>query len=73
MSTETNHTNGNSGEGSQLERFAYDNATVRKFLIATTVFGVIGMLVGLTVACQFFWPELNFGIPYTTFGRIPMP
>ena len=70
MSTETHHTNGNIGEGSQVERFAYDNTTVRNFLIATTVFGVIGMLVGLTVACQFFWPELNFGIPYTTFGRI---
>ncbi|MEL7146011.1 MAG: cytochrome-c oxidase, cbb3-type subunit I, partial [Bacteroidota bacterium] len=55
---------------SQLEYFFYDNRPVRKFLIAATIFGVVGMLVGLTVACQLFWPELNFGLPYTTFGRI---
>jgi cytochrome c oxidase cbb3-type subunit I/II len=54
----------------QVEKFSYDNTEVKNFLIATVVFGVVGMLVGLTVACQFVWPELNFGISYTTFGRI---
>ena len=53
-----------------LDTFYYDNSIVRLFLIATTVFGVVGMSVGLLAACQFFWPELNFGIQYTTFGRI---
>lgn len=55
---------------SGLETFYYDNQIVRLFIIATTVFGIIGMSVGLLAACQFFMPELNFGLEYTTFGRI---
>ena len=31
----------------QLEKFSYDNDIVRKFAIATMIFGVVGMLVGL--------------------------
>ncbi len=53
-----------------VETFYYDNSTVRLFLIAATIFGIIGMTVGLLVACQFFWPEANFGLQYTTFGRV---
>ncbi|MBC6410148.1 MAG: cytochrome-c oxidase, cbb3-type subunit I [Ekhidna sp.] len=53
-----------------LETFQYDNRTVRDFLIATTVFGVVGMTVGLLAAIQFVFPEANFGLQYTTFGRI---
>lgn len=53
-----------------LEHFEYDNAIVRNFALASIIFGVVGMLVGLIVALQFVFPELNFGIPYTTFGRI---
>lgn len=53
-----------------LETFHYDNTTVRNFLIAATVFGIVGMSVGLLVACQFVWPEANFGLQYTTFGRV---
>lgn len=54
----------------QLDHFKYDNDIVRKFAIASLVFGAIGMLVGLVVALQFVFPELNFNLPYTTFGRI---
>lgn len=54
----------------QLERFHYDNKIVKFFSIATVVWGVVGMLVGLTAAIQLFWPEANLGLPYTTFGRI---
>lgn len=53
-----------------VEKFSYDNAIVRNFGIATIVFGLIGMLVGLLVAFQLVFPELNLGLPYTTFGRI---
>jgi cytochrome c oxidase cbb3-type subunit I/II len=62
----SNEVKGQSG----LETFYYDNTTVRNFLIATTVFGVVGMSVGLLVACQFVWPEANFGLQWTTFGRV---
>jgi cytochrome c oxidase cbb3-type subunit I/II len=53
-----------------VEKFSYDNTIVRNFGIATVVFGLIGMLVGLLVAFQLVFPELNLGLPYTTFGRI---
>ncbi len=54
----------------QLEKFTYDNKIVRNFGIATIVWGIIGMLVGLLVAFQLVKPELNMGNQYTTFGRI---
>ena len=54
----------------QLEKFRYDNTIVRKFTIATAVWGIVGMLVGLIIALQIFIPALNMGLPYTTFGRL---
>jgi len=54
----------------QLETFRYDNTIVRKFTIATVVWGVVGMLVGLIIASQLFAPALNMGLPYTTFSRL---
>lgn len=53
-----------------MERFYYDNKIVKFFLIATVVWGIVGMLVGLLAAYQLYFPELNLGLPYTTFGRI---
>ncbi len=54
----------------QLEQFSYDNKIVKNFAIATAFWGVIGMLVGLTIASQLFLPSLNFNLQFTTFGRI---
>ena len=54
----------------QLEKFSYDNKTVRDFTIATMFWGVVGMLVGVLIATQLFAPDLNFSIPFLTFGRI---
>ncbi|TJZ50780.1 cytochrome-c oxidase, cbb3-type subunit I [Sphingobacterium olei] len=54
----------------QLEQFNYDNKIVRDFGIATIIWGIIGMSVGLLIACQLIWPELNFLNQYTTFGRV---
>lgn len=56
--------------GQNLETFAYDNTIVKLFMIASVVFGIVGMLVGLTAAIQLFYPIFNFDLPYTTFGRI---
>jgi cytochrome c oxidase cbb3-type subunit I/II len=52
------------------EKFYYDNKIVRNFAIATIVWGIIGMTVGLLVAMQLIKPSLNMGSQYTTFGRI---
>jgi cytochrome c oxidase cbb3-type subunit I/II len=53
-----------------LEQFSYDNRIVRNFAIATMVWGIVGMLVGVIVATQLFSPSMNLGNQYTTFGRI---
>jgi cytochrome c oxidase cbb3-type subunit I/II len=52
------------------EKFYYDNKTVRNFAIATVVWGIVGMTVGLLIAMQLFKPAMNMGSQYTTFGRI---
>ncbi len=54
----------------QLTQFNYDNKIVRDFGIATIVWGIIGMTVGLLVAVQLVWPFMNFNLQYTTFGRV---
>ncbi|MBD3637333.1 MAG: cytochrome-c oxidase, cbb3-type subunit I [Crocinitomicaceae bacterium] len=53
----------------QIEKFSYDNRIVRLFLIATIAWGVIGMLVGLFIACEMIWPELNV-TGWVSFGRL---
>jgi len=54
----------------QPEKFSYDNRIVRMFAIASVIFGIVGMLVGLLAALQLYMPSLNMGLQYTTFGRI---
>ncbi|HEY0108731.1 MAG TPA: cbb3-type cytochrome c oxidase subunit I, partial [Fibrella sp.] len=58
------------GQPPVVERFSYDNTIVRNFAVATIIWGVIGMLVGVIVATQLFAPAANGGNQYTTFGRI---
>ena len=53
-----------------VERFNYDNLIVRNFAVATIIWGIIGMVVGLIAATQLFAPSANLGNQYTTFGRI---
>ncbi|MDX2057596.1 MAG: cytochrome-c oxidase, cbb3-type subunit I [Gemmatimonadales bacterium] len=54
----------------RLDSFTYDDAIVRKFLFATFVWGLVGMLVGLLIALQLAYPALNLGLPFTSFGRL---
>ena len=53
-----------------IEKFFYDNKIVKWFGLASIFWGIIGMLVGVIIAFQLAYPALNFGIPYTTFGRL---
>src|SRR3990167_2653862 len=53
-----------------VETFHYDNRTVRNFAFATMLWSVVGMVVGLFIACQLFMPSLNFDTPITTFSRL---
>ncbi|MGC8750582.1 cytochrome-c oxidase, cbb3-type subunit I [Hydrotalea sp.] len=54
----------------QLEKFYYDNKIVKMFAYATIFWGIIGMLAGLWVAIDLYYPTANLGLPYTTFGRM---
>ncbi len=54
----------------QLESFQYDNKTVRNFAIATIIWGVVGMTVGLWIALQLVFPTVLNLQPYFNFGRI---
>ncbi|MBW2387396.1 MAG: cytochrome-c oxidase, cbb3-type subunit I [Deltaproteobacteria bacterium] len=49
---------------------AYEMQVVRQFTVMTIVWGVVGMLVGVLIAAQLAWPQLNFDIPYLSFGRL---
>jgi cytochrome c oxidase cbb3-type subunit 1 len=48
----------------------YTDAAVRGFALVAVVYGVVGMLVGVFIAAQLAWPELNFGIPWLSYGRL---
>ncbi|HQR70285.1 MAG TPA: cbb3-type cytochrome c oxidase subunit I, partial [Burkholderiaceae bacterium] len=48
----------------------YNYKVVRQFSVMTVVWGIVGMLVGVIIAAQMAWPELNFGIPWLSFGRL---
>ncbi len=54
----------------RLDSFTYDDAIVRQFVWATFIWGLVGMLVGLTIALQLANPAFNLGIPWLSFGRI---
>lgn len=54
----------------ELEKFKYDNQIVKMFSIATVVWGLVGMLVGVIAAIQMYVPALSFDLPYTSFGRL---
>ena len=57
-------------ESSQTKVAHYDDTVVRQFSIMAVVWGVVGMLVGVFIAAQLTWPELNFGIPWLSYGRL---
>ena len=48
----------------------YDDRIVKKFVVATLVWAFVGFLLGVIVAFQLANWKLNFGLPWTTFGRL---
>jgi cytochrome c oxidase cbb3-type subunit I/II len=52
-----------------IEKFNYDNRIVKNFAVATIVWGIVGMLVGLIAALQLTDARMNIA-PYLNFGRI---
>jgi cytochrome c oxidase cbb3-type subunit 1 len=52
------------------DQSTYNYTVVRQFAVMTVIWGVVGMLVGVLIAAQLIWPELNFGVPWLTYGRL---
>jgi cytochrome c oxidase cbb3-type subunit I/II len=52
------------------ERITYDDTIVRRFIFASILFGLVGMLVGVLAASQLAWWQANLGVKYLTFSRI---
>lgn len=48
----------------------YNDTVVRQFSVMAVFWGVVGTLMGVIIASQLVWPELNLGLPFTSFGRL---
>ena len=53
-----------------MQQFYYDNKIVKKFIYATIIFGLVGMLVGLLLATLYLFPNLTDGISFLSYGRL---
>ncbi|HKW84390.1 MAG TPA: cytochrome-c oxidase, cbb3-type subunit I [Burkholderiaceae bacterium] len=48
----------------------YTDETVRGFALAAVLWGVVGMLVGVVIAAQLAFPDMTYGIPWLSYGRL---
>jgi len=51
-------------------KFKYDDEIVRKFTLATLVWGFVAFLVGIYVALELASHQFNLSLPYFSFGRL---
>jgi cytochrome c oxidase cbb3-type subunit 1 len=54
----------------QQTAVVYEENSVRLFTIATVFWGLVGFLVGVTIAFQLAFPILNLDLEWTSFGRL---
>lgn len=57
-------------DSTNMEQYSYDNRIVRNFAIATMVWALVGMLVGVIIAIQLFLPALNMNLQFITYSRL---
>jgi cytochrome c oxidase cbb3-type subunit 1 len=57
------------GSAGLADSHYYDDV-IRWGVIATVFWGVVGFLVGIVIAAQLGYPQLNLSFEYTTFGRL---
>ncbi len=48
----------------------FNDKVVRQFLLASVIWGAVGMIVGVLIASQLNFWRLNFNLPWLTFGRL---
>jgi cytochrome c oxidase cbb3-type subunit 1 len=54
----------------QTDAAEYNDTVVRQFAVMTVVWAVVGMLVGVFIAAELIWPDLNPGLPFLSYGRL---
>ena len=55
---------------SQPQGADYNYTVVRQFALTTVFWGIFGMSVGVLIAAQLIWPQLNFDTPWLTYSRL---
>src|SRR5690554_4083772 len=58
------------GPADSATRGYYNDKVVLQFAVATVIWGIVGMLVGVVIAAQLFWPTLFEGISWLSYGRL---
>jgi cytochrome c oxidase cbb3-type subunit I len=53
----------------RVDHETYNYKVIYQFSIATVIWGIVGMAVGVLIAAQLVWPELNVH-EYLSFGRL---
>ena len=48
----------------------YDYKVVKQFTISAIIWGIVGMSVGLLIAAELIWPDLNNGISWLCYSRL---
>lgn len=48
----------------------YDDSVIKAFTLAALFWGTAAMLMGVFIALQLTYPQLNFDLPWTSFGRL---
>src|SRR5262245_33973404 len=64
------HRSSSHRKGDQHMSETYNDKVVRQFAIMTVVWGIVGMAVGVFIAAQLYWPELNLGVSWLSYGRL---
>ena len=52
------------------QRGYYNDKVVRQFSMMTVVWGIVGMLVGVYIAAELYWPQLGFDQSWLSYGRL---
>ncbi|ANO34282.1 cytochrome-c oxidase, cbb3-type subunit I [Vibrio breoganii] len=52
------------------ETTVYSTKVVKYFVVASVIWSVVGMFIGVVLAAQLYWPILNFDSEYFQFGRL---
>jgi cytochrome c oxidase cbb3-type subunit I len=48
----------------------YNEAVVKKFVIAAVFWAIVAFLVGVYLATELAWPQFNLGLSFINFGRL---